>query len=58
MSHEDNQHDNHETFEGTERERFEHQFAQARLLNIDQRDGKYVSKQTQEFWVCWQAARS
>ncbi|NMZ78419.1 hypothetical protein [Pseudomonas mandelii] len=37
----------------TEQERFEHQFAQPRLLNIDKRDGRYVSEQTQEFWVCW-----
>jgi len=54
MSHKDDQRDgDHEQFEGTEQERFEHQFAQPRLLNIDKRDGRYVSKQTQEFWVCW-----
>jgi hypothetical protein len=41
-----------------EHERFEYHFAQARLLNIERRDGVYISKATQEFWVCWRLAQT
>ena len=32
--------------------------ASARGYNTEQFDGRYVSKITQGFWECWQAARS
>lgn len=47
-----------DNFSGTDQERFENYFARARLLNTDKREGKYVSKQTQEFWMCWRLAQS
>lgn len=44
--------------EAEQQERFEYHFARVRLLNIDKYDGKYVSKNTQEFWQCWRLAQT
>lgn len=33
-------------------------WAKARNMNLDTYNGQYVSKITQDFWDCWQAAHS